>query len=46
MLRGVVNPAFDLLTAKQRRVQDVILDAEIAASQASATSGAGTGTDS
>ena len=31
VLRGVVNPAFDLLTAKQRRVQDVIRDAEAAA---------------
>ena len=31
VLRGVVNPAFDLLTSKQRRVQDAIRDAEAAA---------------
>jgi NAD(P)-dependent dehydrogenase (short-subunit alcohol dehydrogenase family) len=30
VLRGVVNPAFDLLTARHRRVQDVIRDAEAA----------------
>jgi NAD(P)-dependent dehydrogenase (short-subunit alcohol dehydrogenase family) len=31
VLRGVVNPAFDLLTSKQRRVHDVIRDAEATA---------------
>lgn len=31
VLRGVVNPALDLLTSKQRRVQDAIRDAEAAA---------------
>jgi NAD(P)-dependent dehydrogenase (short-subunit alcohol dehydrogenase family) len=31
VLRGVVNPAFDLLTARQRRVQDVVREAEAAA---------------
>ena len=31
VLRGVVNPAFDLLTARQQRVQDVIREAESAA---------------
>ena len=36
VLRGVVNPAFDLLTAKQRRVHDVIRDAEVAAPTAAA----------
>jgi NAD(P)-dependent dehydrogenase (short-subunit alcohol dehydrogenase family) len=42
VLRGVVNPAFDLLTAKQRRVHDVIRDAEAAAVAApSAAAGAG-----
>jgi len=30
VLRGVVNPAFDLLTARQRRVQDVVREAEAA----------------
>jgi hypothetical protein len=30
VLRGVVNPAFDLLTARHRRGQDVIRDAEAA----------------
>jgi NAD(P)-dependent dehydrogenase (short-subunit alcohol dehydrogenase family) len=30
VLRGVVNPAFDLLTARQQRVQDVIRQAEAA----------------
>ena len=31
VLRGFVNPALDLLTSKQRRVQDAIRDAEAAA---------------
>jgi NAD(P)-dependent dehydrogenase (short-subunit alcohol dehydrogenase family) len=30
VLRGVVNPAFDLLTARQRRVQDVVRETEAA----------------
>jgi hypothetical protein len=34
VLRGIVNPAFDLLTSKQRRVQDAIRDAEAAATAA------------
>jgi NAD(P)-dependent dehydrogenase (short-subunit alcohol dehydrogenase family) len=42
VLRGVVNPAFDFLTAKQRRVHDVIRDAEAAAAvPPSAAAGAG-----
>ena len=40
VLRGVVNPAFDLLTSKQRRVQDAIRDAEAAAAGAGAAAGA------
>lgn len=36
VLRGIVNPAFDLLTSKQRRVQDAIRDAEAAAAGAAA----------
>ncbi|HEX4671087.1 MAG TPA: short-chain dehydrogenase/reductase [Solirubrobacteraceae bacterium] len=30
VLRGVLNPAFDLLTARQRRVQDAVREAEAA----------------
>ncbi|MGZ4217651.1 MAG: short-chain dehydrogenase/reductase [Solirubrobacteraceae bacterium] len=42
LLRGVVNPAFDFVTARQRRVQDVIRDAEAAAAAApSAAAAAG-----
>jgi NAD(P)-dependent dehydrogenase (short-subunit alcohol dehydrogenase family) len=42
VLRGVVNPAFDFLTAKQRRVHDVIRDAEAAAAvPPTAAAGAG-----
>jgi NAD(P)-dependent dehydrogenase (short-subunit alcohol dehydrogenase family) len=44
VLRGVVNPAFDLLTSKQRRVQDAIRDAEAAAAAPpGAAAGSGTG---
>lgn len=46
VLRGVVNPAFDLLTARQRRVQDVIRDAERAATEGPATSPNTAATDS
>ncbi len=42
VLRGVVNPAFDFVTARQRRVQDVIRDTETAAAAApSAAAAAG-----
>ena len=42
VLRGVVNPAFDFVTARQRRVQDVIRDTEAAAAAApSAAAAAG-----
>jgi NAD(P)-dependent dehydrogenase (short-subunit alcohol dehydrogenase family) len=34
VLRGVVNPAFDLVSARQQRVQDAIREAEIAAGAA------------
>ncbi|MGZ4254717.1 MAG: short-chain dehydrogenase/reductase [Solirubrobacteraceae bacterium] len=40
LLRGVVNPAFDFVTARQRRVQDVIRDAEAAAAAAPSTAAA------
>jgi NAD(P)-dependent dehydrogenase (short-subunit alcohol dehydrogenase family) len=44
VLRGVVNPAFDLLTSKQRRVQDAIRDAEASAgAPPPASAGAATG---
>lgn len=45
VLRGVVNPTFDFVTARQRRVQDVIRGAEAAAAT-SPGPGAGPGTDS
>ncbi|MGZ4306432.1 MAG: short-chain dehydrogenase/reductase [Solirubrobacteraceae bacterium] len=46
VLRGVVNPAFDLLTARQQRVQDVIREAEAASAGSSDTSPNTAATDS
>jgi NAD(P)-dependent dehydrogenase (short-subunit alcohol dehydrogenase family) len=46
VLRGVVNPAFDLLTARQQRVQDVIRQAEAAPAGGSDTSPNTVATDS
>jgi NAD(P)-dependent dehydrogenase (short-subunit alcohol dehydrogenase family) len=46
VLRGVVNPAFDFLTANQRRVHDVIREAEVAAELRSGAAPNTTATDS
>jgi NAD(P)-dependent dehydrogenase (short-subunit alcohol dehydrogenase family) len=46
VLRGLVNPAFDLLTARQQRVQDVIRQAEAAPAGSSDTSPNTAATDS
>jgi NAD(P)-dependent dehydrogenase (short-subunit alcohol dehydrogenase family) len=46
VLRGLVNPAFDFMTARQRRVHDVIRDAEAAPTDSSDTSPNTAATDS
>jgi NAD(P)-dependent dehydrogenase (short-subunit alcohol dehydrogenase family) len=46
VLRGVLNPAFDLMTARQARIQDVIREAESAPAANSDTSPNTAATDS
>jgi short-subunit dehydrogenase len=46
VLRGVVNPALDLLTARQQRVQDAIRQAEVTAGESPGSSPNTAATDS
>jgi hypothetical protein len=46
VLRGVINPAFDLLSARQQRVQDAIREAEVAAAESPASGPNTAATDS